>query len=137
VFSPDRLVILLTSLTTLLFQTHWIDDVGTDERDVLGITVSIVGSMLLLTGLVLRKSLPGRGLLVVAFLSVAFVSAADLCGLNAAGDFAPDLGAHWRDNLGWGLTLSVALTLLLSLGGATTVLTSLQGVMDNGDRGQR
>ena len=99
---PDRLVVILTGVTTLLFQTHWIDDLGTDEGDVLGITVSAVGSVLLLSGLALRKRWSGRALLTLAFLSVAFVSAADLGGLNAEGAFAPDLEAHWREKPGVG-----------------------------------
>ena len=86
---------LLTSLTTLLFQTHWIDDLGTDEPDVLRIMVSASGSVLLLSGLVLRTRWSGRALLVLGFLFVALVSVADLCGLNAEGAFAPDLVAHW------------------------------------------
>ena len=122
-FLPDRLVVILTGVTTLLFQTHWIDDLGTDEGDVLGITVSAVGSVLLLSGLALRKRWSGRALLTLAFLSVAFVSAADLGGLNAEGAFAPDLEAHWRENLGWGMTLSVGLTFLSSLAGGVLVLT--------------
>lgn len=68
-FLPDRLVVILTGVTTLLFQTHWIDDLGTDEGDVLGITVSAVGSVLLLSGLALRKRWSGRALLTLAFLS--------------------------------------------------------------------
>jgi hypothetical protein len=110
-----RLMILLTGLTTLLFQTHWIDDLGTDERDVLGITVSAIGSLLLLSGLLLLGRPGGRpAVLVLGFLFTAFVSAADLCGLDAQGSLAPDVVAHWRDNLGWSVTLAVALTLVLS-----------------------
>ena len=122
-FSPDRLVVLLTGVTALLFQTHWIDDLGTDQSDVLGITVSAVGSVLLLSGLALRRRSSGRALLTLGFLAVAFVSAADLGGLNAEGVFAPDLGAHWRESLGWRMTLAVGLTLLSSLTGVVLVLT--------------
>ena len=117
-------MLLLTGLTTVLFQTHWIDDLGTDEHDVLGITVSAFGSVLLLSGLLLfRRSRGRRALLVLGFLFVAFVSAADLSGLGPQGTFAPDVVAHWRDNLGWGMTLAVALTLVLSLA-ALLVLTT-------------
>ena len=52
---------------------------------------------------------------MLGFLFVAFVSAADLSGLGPQGTFAPDVVAHWRDTLGWGMTLAVALTLVLSL----------------------
>jgi hypothetical protein len=115
-FSRDRLMLLLTGLTTFLFQTHWVDDLGTEDRDVLGITVSTVGSALLLIGLFMFRRPGGRrALLVLGFLFIVFVSAADLCGLNAQGTLAPDVIAHWRDNLGWGVTLAVALTLVSSL----------------------
>jgi hypothetical protein len=123
-FTPDRVVVLLTGITVLLFQTHWLDDLGTDESDVMGITVSAIGSVMLLSGLLLRKHWSGRALLVLGFLSVAFVSAADLRGLNAEGAFAPDVVAHWRETLGFRLTLAVALTLLSSLAGGVMVLLS-------------
>ncbi len=112
-FSPARLMLLLTGLTMFLFQTHWVDDLGTDDRDVLGITVSAVGSVLLFSGLLLLRRGCRRALLALGFLFVAFVSAADLRGLDAEGALAPDVIAHWRDNLGYGLTLAVALTLFL------------------------
>jgi hypothetical protein len=123
VFLPVRLTVLLTGLTLLLFQTHWVDDLGTDEPDVLGITVSAVGCVLLMTGLLLRRRGYGRVLLALGFLFVAFVSGADLCGLDAKGALAPDVVAHWRDDLGWGLTLAVALTFFLSLAGVVVLIT--------------
>jgi Na+/phosphate symporter len=123
VFLPVRLTVLLTALTLVLFQTHWVDDLGTDEPDVLGIGVSAIGSALLVTGLLLRRRGCGRALLVLGFLFVAFVSAADLCGLDTNGAFAPDVVAHWRDHLGWGLTLAVALTAFLSLAGVVVLIT--------------
>ena len=127
-FSRARLMLLLTGLTAFLFQTHWLDDLGTDERDVLGITVSAVGSVLLVGGLLLLRRPGGRrALLVLGFLFVTFVSAADLCGLGADGTLAPDVVAHWRDSLGWGVTLAVALTLVLSLA-AVLVLTTTRAV---------
>jgi hypothetical protein len=124
--SPARLIVLLTGLTILLFQTHWVDDLGTDERDVLGITVSAVGSVLLVSGLLLRSRGCGRALLVLGFLLVAFVSAADLCGLDTEGALAPDVVAHWRDDLGWRLTLAVALTFFLSLAGVVVLTTRIR-----------
>jgi hypothetical protein len=120
---PRSLILLITGLTTFLFQTHWVDDLGTDERDVLGITVSAFGSVLLLSGLLLLRTRGRRALIVLGFLFVAFVSAADLCGLDTRGTFAPDVVAHWRDNLGWGVTLAVAFTLVLSVA-AVLVLTT-------------
>jgi hypothetical protein len=118
-----RLMLLLTGLTAVLFQTHWVDDLGTNERDVLGITVSAVGSALLLSGLVLLRRRRQRALLMLGFLFVAFVSTADICGVDTEGAFAPDIVAHWRDSLGWGLMLAVALTLFSSLVGMA-VLTA-------------
>jgi hypothetical protein len=125
-FSLARLLLLLTGLTTFLFQTHWVDDLATDERDVLGITVSTFGSLLLLSGLLLWRHGGRRALLLLAFLFVAFVSAADLCGLDAKGVLASDLVAHWRDKLGWRLTLAVALTFVSSLAGALMLTTSVR-----------
>jgi hypothetical protein len=116
-FPPTRLMLLLTGFTMFLFQTHWVDDLGTADRDVLGITVSAVGSVLLLSGLLLLRRGRRRAVLALGFLLVAFVSAADLRGLDTQGALAPDVMAHWRDNLGYGLTLAVALTLFLSLAG--------------------
>ena len=123
-FSPARLMLLLTALTIFLFQTHWVDDLGTDDRDVLGITISTVGSVLLFTGLLLLRRRCRRTLLMLGFLFVALVSAADLRGLDAEGAFSPDVIDHWRNNLGWGLTLSVALTLFLSLAGVLLLTAS-------------
>jgi hypothetical protein len=60
---------------------------------------------------------------VLGFLFVALVSAADLCGLDPNGNFAPDVIAHWRDHLGWGLTLAVALTFFFSLAGVLVLIT--------------
>ena len=125
-FSPARLMLLLTALTIFLFQTHWVDDLGTADRDVLGITISTVGSVLLFTGLLLLRRGCRRAVLALGFLFVAFVSAADLRGLDTEGAFAPDVMAHWRDNLGYGLTLAVALTLFLSLAGVVLLTTMVR-----------
>ena len=102
-FSPARLMFLLTGLTTFLFQTHWVDDLGTDDPDFLGITVSAVGSVILLSGVLLLRRRGRRGLLALGFLFVTLVSIADLRGLDPEGALAADVIAHWRDNLGWGL----------------------------------
>jgi hypothetical protein len=126
--STARIMLLLTGLTTVLFQTHWVDDLGTNERDVLGITVSAVGSALLLSGLVLLRRRRQRALLVLGFLFVAFVSAADICGMDTEGAFAPDIVGHWRDRLGWGLTLAVALALFLSLVGVVVITARIRWV---------
>jgi hypothetical protein len=125
-FSPARVMLVITGLTMLLFQTHWVDDLGTADRDVLGITVSAVGSVLLLSGLLLLRHSCRRAVLALGFLFVAFVSAADLRGLDTEGALAPDVIAHWRDNLGYGLTLAVALTLFLSLAGVVLLTTMVR-----------
>jgi hypothetical protein len=121
-FSSARLTMVFAGLTVLLFQTHWIDDFTTAEPDVLGITVSAVGGALLVAGLLLRRRGFGLALLVLGFLFVALVSAADLRGVDTTGALAPDIVAHWRDGLGWGFTLAVALTLILSLAGMVVLI---------------
>jgi hypothetical protein len=46
-----RLILFLTGLTTVLFQTHWVDDLGTDERDVLGWGVTLAVALTLVSSL--------------------------------------------------------------------------------------
>ena len=125
-FSRDRLTVLLAGLTVFLFQTHWVDDLGTADPDVPGITVAAIGSMLLATGLLLRRRVVGVAVLVLGFLFVGLVSAADLRGLDKTGSAAPDILAHWRDGLGWGFTLAVALTLALSVAGMAVLFTNVR-----------
>jgi len=125
-FSRDRLTVLLAGLTMFLFQTHWVDDLGTGDPDVPGITVAAIGSLLLAIGLLLRPRVIGVAVLVLGFLFVALVSAADLRGLDTTGTPARDILAHWRDGLGWGLTLAVALTLALSVAGVAVLLTNVR-----------
>jgi hypothetical protein len=103
----------------LLFQSHWLDDILTGEPDAPGIAVSAVGSLLLLTGLVSRRLLAGRVILTLALLFVVFVSVADLVGMKPDGSRTPNVLHHWRSDLGWMLTLTVAATFIcavLSLG---------------------
>ena len=125
-FSRDRPTVLLAGLTMFLFQTHWVDDLGTGDPDVPGITVAAIGSMLLATGLLLRRRVVRVAVLLLGFLFVGLVSAADLRGLDTSGTAAPDILAHWRDGLGWGFTLAVALTLALSLAGMVLLLTNIR-----------
>lgn len=115
---PERLLAFVTFLTVVLFQTHWVDDLPTGEPDTAGRVVSLVGTTLLLAGLLARHRRWGRIVLALGFLFVAFVSAADLSGLGQDGGFAPDVVEHWRSGLGWGFTLAVALTFVASLIGA-------------------
>ena len=124
--SRDRPMVLLTVLTIFLFQTHWIDDLGAGDRDLPGSTVAAIGSMLLATGLLLRRRVVGAAVLGLGLLFVALVSAADLRGLDTTGTAAPDILAHWRDGLGWGFTLAVALTLALSLAGMAVLFTNVR-----------
>jgi len=124
--SRDRLTVLLTVLTIFLFQTHWVDDLGTGDSDLPGITVAAIGGMLLATGLLLRRRGVGVAVLVLGFLFVGLVSAADLRGLDTTGTAAPDILTHWRDGLGWGFTLAVALTLALSVAGMAVLLTNVR-----------
>jgi hypothetical protein len=124
--SRDRLTVLLDGVTMVLFQTHWVDDLGTGDADLPGITVAAIGGLLLSTGLLLRRRVIGVAVLVLGFLVVALVSAADLRGLDTTGTPAPDILAHWRDGLGWGFTLAVALTLALSLAGIVILLAKVR-----------
>ena len=125
-WSRDRLTVLLAGLTIFLFQTHWVDDLGTGDPDVPGITVAAIGGMLLAIGLRLRRRVVGVTVLVLGFLFVALVSAADLRGVDTTGTAAPDILAHWRDGLGWGFTLAVALTLASSVAGIGLLLTNIR-----------
>jgi len=124
--SRDWLTVLLTVLTIFLFQTHWVDDLGTGDPDVPGMTVAAIGSMLLATGVLFRRRVIGVAVLVLGFVFVGLVSAADLRGLDTAGTAAPDILTHWRDGLGWGFTLAVGLTLALSVAGMAVCLTNLR-----------
>ncbi len=114
----DRLFLLVTLATVALFQSHWLDDVATDDPDTAGILVSATGTLLLLAGLALHRRRAGRILMAVGFLFRAFVSMADLAGLGVDGTFEPNLVAHWRDTLGWGITVVGAITFALSLAGS-------------------
>ncbi|HWG89295.1 MAG TPA: hypothetical protein VNZ52_00450 [Candidatus Thermoplasmatota archaeon] len=108
---------LVAILTTVAFQSHWLDDLGTGDPDVAGRVVSAVGTLFLLGGVLLLPRRAGRLALALGFLFTAMVSIADLSGLGVGGAFAPDVVEHWRSGLGWGFTALVAATLLLSVAG--------------------
>lgn len=96
----------------VLFQSHWLDDVGSGESDTAGIAVSALGSAALLVGLLASRALVGRILLRAGLAFVIFISVADLVGLRPDGTREPDLLQHWTSGLGVGLVVAVAATLV-------------------------
>jgi len=114
----------LLAVCLLLFQSHWVDDALSGGPDMAGGIVSAIGTVPLLAGLVWN---PRRGisrLVVAAGLGfVAFISVADLAGLQPDGSLVPDVGLHWRDTLGWPVTVVVALTLAAALASLVALRT--------------
>ena len=111
---------LLTPLLAALaaFQSHWLDDVWTGGApDVAGITVSAVGSALLLTGWWRWPRRTARWVLGVGWTVIAYISVADLTGLQPDGSFASPLRAHWVHGLGLPATAAVTVALLASVAG--------------------
>lgn len=106
---------LLAALTA--FQSHWLDDVWTGAPDAAGVTVSAIGSGLLLLGWYLWPHRAARWVLRVAWTAIACVSLADLTGLQPDGTFAPSLSAHWRNGLGLPATAAVTVALVASVSG--------------------
>ena len=102
----------LSIVAALLFQSHWVDDVGTPEKDVAGIVVGLAGGFGILAGLLAAGTAAGRIVLALALAFVIWVSIADLIGLGADGVRATDVVAHWTTTLGWPLTAVVAMTLV-------------------------
>lgn len=109
---PVRILILILMV---LFQSHWLDDVGSGASDAAGIAVSAIGTLALGAGLATRHHLGGRILLALALILVAFISVADLVGLQPDGSRTADLVDHWTTGLGEGMTAAVALTLVCAI----------------------
>jgi hypothetical protein len=99
-------------LAAVLFQSHWVDDLGGVDDDTAGIVVSAIGTIALAAGYAKRASLLGRVVLAAALGFVIFVSAADLAGVAPDGSLAEDVVSHWQAGLGWPLTLVVFVTLM-------------------------
>jgi hypothetical protein len=99
----------------VLFQSHWLDDVGSGQPDAAGRIVSAVATLALAAGLILRNAALGRALLAFALLFTAFVSVADLIGFRADGTRTMNIWSHWRRDLGWVLTATVMISLLLAV----------------------
>jgi hypothetical protein len=99
----------------VLFQSHWLDDLGSGEPDIAGRIVSAIGTSALSAGVILRNAVLGRALLALALLSAVFISVADLVGLRADGTRASDIWAYWQGELGWIVTAAVMVTLLLAV----------------------
>src|SRR5215207_6798228 len=109
----DRVLVSLVAAVIVLFQSHWLDDLGSGDPDVAGRIVSAAGTLALGVGVLLRKTVLGRALLAFALLIAVFISIADLAGLGADGTRTPDVWAHWRGQLGWTVAGTVLATLLL------------------------
>jgi hypothetical protein len=99
----------------VLFQSHWLDDLGSGEPDVEGRLVSAIGTFSLSAGVILRNAVLGRALLALALLFTAFISVADLVGFRADGTRTSDIWAYWQGELGWIVTATVMVTLLLAV----------------------
>jgi hypothetical protein len=112
--SRDRVLVSFVVAIIVLFQSHWLDDVGSGQPDAAGRIVSAIGTMALGVGLILRHGALGRALLAFALLFTAFVSVADLIGFRADGTRTTNVWAHWQGELGWVLTATVMITLLLA-----------------------
>lgn len=112
--SRDRLWVSFVVAIIVLFQSHWLDDVGSAQPDAAGRIVSAIGTLALGAGLILRNGALGRALLAFALLFTAFVSIADLIGLRADGTRTTNVWSHWQGQLGWVLTATVMITLLLA-----------------------
>ena len=108
------MLVWLVVAIIVLFQSHWLDDLGSGEPDVAGRIVSAIGTSALGGGMILRKSLLGRALLALALLFTAFISIADLVGFRADGTRSADVWAHWQGELGWIVTGTVMVTLWLA-----------------------
>jgi hypothetical protein len=113
--SRDRVLVSLVVAIIVLFQSHWLDDVGSGQPDAAGRIVSAVATLALAAGLILRNAALGRALLAFALLFTAFVSVADLIGFRADGTRTMNIWSHWRRDLGWVLTATVMISLLLAV----------------------
>ena len=110
---------LLASLVAALaaFQSHWLDDVWSGGADAAGITVSAMGSGLLLLGWWLWPRRAARWVLGTAWTVIAYISVADLTGLQPDGSFASPLREQWVNGLGLPATAAVTIALLASVSG--------------------
>ena len=99
------------------FQSHWLDDAWTGGPDTAGLTVSAIGSALLLLGWILWPRRAARWVLGTAWTVITYISVADLTGLQPDGSFASPLPAHWVNGLGLAATAAVTVALLASVTG--------------------
>jgi hypothetical protein len=102
----------LLGLTVLLFQSHWLDDLGSGAPDTAGVIVSAIGTALVVAGAFARGSVAGRVVLRAGLTFVALISLADLVALRPDGSLRPDLITYYRMELGRFWTLCVAVTLV-------------------------
>jgi hypothetical protein len=102
----------LLGVTLLLFQSHWIDDVGSGSSDTAGIAVSVLGSGLVAIGAATRRRIWGRILLGLGLLFIIMVSVADLTGIGPDGSMTANLSHHLVAELGLVATAAVTVTLV-------------------------
>lgn len=116
--APVATALLAPLLVALAaFQSHWLDDAWTGAPDAAGVTVSAIGSGLLLLGWWLWPRRTARWFLGIAWTVIAYISVADLTGLQPDGSFASPLRAHWVNGLGLAATAAVTVALLASVAG--------------------
>jgi hypothetical protein len=108
-------LVWLVVAVIVLFQSHWLDDLGSGDPDVAGRIVGAVVTLALGGGVLLRKTVLGRAHMALVLLITVFISIADLVGLRADGTRTSDVWAHWRGELGWTVAGTVMATLLLAL----------------------
>ena len=101
----------LFAAVTALFQSHWVDDVGSGESDAAGIAVSAIATVTLVIGFLSRGSRLGRLVYRLGLLFVVWVSFADLIGMRPDGTLTTDLRTYWSTEFGLPLTITVATTL--------------------------
>ncbi len=116
--APVTTALLAPLLAALAaFQSHWLDDVWTGSPDAAGMAVSAVGSGLLLLGWWRWPRQGARWVLGIAWTFIAYISVADLIGLQPDGSLASPLSAHWVEGLGLPATAAVTVALLASVAG--------------------
>jgi len=113
--SRDRVLVWFVVTIIVLFQSHWLDDLGSGEPDIAGRTVSAIGTFVLSAGVIFSNGVLGRAVLVLGLLFTAFISIADLVGFRADGTRISNVWAHWQGELGWIVTAMVMVTLFLAL----------------------
>lgn len=106
---------ILALVLVILFQSHWLNDIGSGDSDAAGILVSLIGTTMLVAGIVWRRFLAGKAILLLGLIFVILVSLADPFGIRADGSRAENIIQHLQAEFGPLLTLAVAATLVCAL----------------------